>query len=179
MIRCIALLRGVNVGGNNKIDMKQLKAGLEGCGFTNVMTYINSGNIIFDSSIADLAEIKSVCEAMIAKRFGLKIAVNIITAADLLDALAHAPKWWNADVESKHNAIFVMPPLTAEKVCAEVGAAKPGYESIAYYGQVIFWSAPLKTFSRTRWSKVVGNKALYNAITIRNANTTLKLAVYT
>ncbi|MFP3154649.1 DUF1697 domain-containing protein [Lachnospiraceae bacterium ZAX-1] len=174
--RYIALLRGINVGGNNKIGMKQLKAGFEDCGFTNVVTYINSGNILFDSDTADIAKTKSVCEAMILERFALNITVNIISAADLLDALDHAPNWWNADVAAKHNTIFVIPPMTAEEVCAAVGEAKPEYEKIGCHGSVIFWSATLKTFSRTRWSKVVGNKKVYNTITIRNANTTIKLA---
>ena len=175
-MKYIALLRGINVGGNNKINMKELKTGFESLGFTNVATYINSGNIIFGSEITSISEIKSVCEAMILQRFSLDITVNIISASDLLDALAHAPEWWSLDENSRHNAIFAIPPMTAEEACAAVGAAKPEYERIAYSGQIIFWSAPLLTFSRTRWSNVVGNKAVYNAITIRSANTTLKLA---
>lgn len=46
----VALLRGINVGGNNKVEMKKLKATFERLGFTNVVTYINSGNIIFEES---------------------------------------------------------------------------------------------------------------------------------
>ncbi|MDR3121930.1 MAG: DUF1697 domain-containing protein [Clostridiales bacterium] len=176
MTTYIALLRGVNVGGNNKIDMKRLKAEFESRGFANVMTYINSGNVIFDSDTQDLSEIKSVCEAVISERFGLTIAVNIISAADLLDAVSHTPDWWRADKDFTHNAIFVIPPMTAEEACAAVGEVNPENERIACHGRVIFWSASLKTYSRTRWSKVVGNKAVYNAITIRNANTTVKLA---
>jgi len=60
-------------------------------------------------------------------------------------------------------------------VCVQVGEIKPEYEQVDVYGPVIFWSAPMKTFSRTRWSKVVGSAA-YGSITIRNANTALKLA---
>lgn len=58
---------------------------------------------------------------------------------------------------------------------AEVGEAKPDYENVAAVHPIIFWSAPIKTFGRTRYSKIVGTKA-YQSITIRNANTTLKLA---
>jgi uncharacterized protein (DUF1697 family) len=93
----------------------------------------------------------------------------------LRDALAHAPDWWNTDKDSKHNAIFVIAPATAASVRAEVGEAKPAYERVACHGKVIFWTAPLATFSRTRWSKITQHKAAYNATTIRNANTTLKL----
>ena len=76
----------------------------------------------------------------------------------------------------KHNAIFVIPPATAQQIAQLVGEAKPEYEQVDFYENVIFWSAPLKTFSRTRWSKIVQSKQAYNAITIRNYNTTQKLA---
>ena len=78
--------------------------------------------------------------------------------------------------ESRHNALFVIPPVTTEEMLAQIGAVKPEYERIGDYGKVIFWSAPIATFSRTRLTKIVQSKAAYNAITIRNANTALKLA---
>ena len=171
----IALLRGVNVGGNNIVKMADLKDAFERQGFQNVVTYINSGNVLFDSEL-DGAAVKSDCERLLESSFGLKIPVGIISAAELRGALAHAPDWWNSDPKSRHNAIFVIPPMTAEAVCTQVGDIKPEYEKAAYHGKVIFWSAPLATFSHTRWSKVVQSKEAYNAITIRNANTALKLA---
>lgn len=178
MPKYIALLRGINVGGNNKISMPELKKAFENQSFTNVITYINSGNVIFDSNLDEPA-IKSNCEALIESAFGLKITVGIISAAELRDALAHAPDWWNTDPESKHNAIFIIPPMTAEEVCVLVGDIKPEYEKAAYYGNVIFWSAPTATFSRARWSKMVHSKTVSGVITVRNANTTLKLAALT
>lgn len=175
MTTCIVLLRGVNVGGKNKIPMPELKAALEGKGFKAVETYINSGNIIMDSELG-LQEVKIACEDLIESVFGLKILVGVVSAADLIEAVKNAPDWWNADSDAKHNAIFVIPPITVEEVAAAVGESKPEYERVAFYGNAIFWTAPKKTFSKTRWSKIVENKAIYNMITIRNANTTLKLA---
>lgn len=175
MTRYIALLRGVNVGGNNKIAMRELKAAAQRQGFENVVTYINSGNILFDSDL-DEATVKSACEELIKAEFGLNILVGVIAAAELTDAMNHAPDWWGSIPNSTHNAIFVILPMTATEVCALVGETKPEYEKTAYYGKVIFWSAPLATYSRTRWSKIVQNKAAYNAVTIRNANTAKKLA---
>lgn len=175
MTRYIALLRGVNVGGGNKISMPALKAAFLRHGFENVVTYINSGNILFDSALTSQAA-KSACEDIIAADFGLQITVGIFPSADLAEALAHAPNWWNSGKDAKHNAIFVIPPATAEEVVASVGDIKPEYERVAHHGNIIFWSAPLATFSHTRWSKIVGNKAVYRLITIRNANTAQKLA---
>ncbi|MDR1564834.1 MAG: DUF1697 domain-containing protein [Oscillospiraceae bacterium] len=175
MTKYIALLRGVNVGGNNKIAMPQLKAAFEKAGFQNTFTYINSGNIIFESDL-DEAAVKAACEALIAENFSLNILVCIITAAELHDALAHAPDWWGSAEDSKHNAIFLISPATAAEILAQIGETKPEVEKISCYGRVIFWSAPLATFSRTRLTKIVQSKAAYNAITIRNANTAKKLA---
>jgi uncharacterized protein (DUF1697 family) len=175
-MRTIALLRGINVGGNNIIKMAELKASFEQRGFQNVVTYINSGNIIFDTGIADEAALKAACEKVIADDFHMDIPVCVISAPDLTEALAHAPQWWNTLPDAKHNAIFIIPPMTAEDIIARVGDIRDEYEKVAYHKKVVFWSAPMATFSRTRWSKVSMDKALYRAITVRNANTALKLA---
>lgn len=174
MERYIALLRGVNVGGNNKVAMSDLKALFEREGFADVSTYINSGNVIFSSEPQSADVVQKQCEAMIGEAFGFSAAVCVISAGELAEALNHAPAWWNADGNSKHNAIFVIPPAKPEDVYAQVGQLKPEYEKAAHYGRVIFWSAPLATYSRTRLSRVVGTP-VYGFITIRNANTALKL----
>lgn len=173
-MKFVALLRGINVGGNNKVAMSDLKSCFEGMGFKNVVSYINSGNIIFESKQEDTAKLVEMCEAAIEKRFGFHIVCSVISATELLEALRHAPKWWNKG-DAKHNAIFVIAPKKAEEIMTEIGEAKPDYERVAAYHPIIFWSAPLETFGRTRYSKIVGTKA-YQSVTIRNANTTNKLA---
>jgi uncharacterized protein (DUF1697 family) len=174
MEKYIAFLRGINVGGKNKISMAELKKLFEMNGFFDVQTYINSGNIIFLSDSTDETKLKSDCEVLINNKFQLIIPVTIVSVKDLMAANNHAPSWWGQDAESKHNAIFVIPPTTVDEVFKEVGDAKPEYEKVAYYDRVIFWSAPISTFSMTRWSKVVGS-SMYDSITIRNANTVKKL----
>lgn len=173
-MRYVALLRGVNVGGKNTVSMSLLKEALEESGFEKVRSYINSGNIIFDFADEEEELLQKTIHEVIEKEFGLDIPVAVISTADLAEALAHAPSWWDRDIDAKHNALFVISPAKPETVIETVGEAKPEYESIAYYGKVIFWSASLKTFSRTQWSKIVSTTA-YNDITIRNANTTRKL----
>lgn len=171
----VALLRGVNVGGKNMLPMPALRDALTAHGYKDVRTYINSGNILFSHEAGDVVTLKRECEELIARDFGISTPVAVLAARDLADAVAHAPAWWNQDEESKHNAIFVVPPATVEAVAAQVGEIKPEYEQVGTYGQVIFWSAPLKTFSRTRYARIVGTDA-YGSVTIRNANTALKLA---
>lgn len=173
-MKFIALLRGINVGGNNKVAMSVLKTCFEEVGFTNVITYINSGNIIFESTLTDTDTLIEMCETAIEKQFGFRIICTVLSAEQLLESLKHAPKWWNQG-EAKHNAIFVIAPRKAEEITAEIGQVNPEYERVEAYHPVIFWSAPIKTFSRTRYSKIMGSKT-YQSVTIRNANTTMKLA---
>jgi len=175
MTKYIALLRGINVGGKNIIKMADLKTAFAQQGFQNVITYINSGNVLFTSDLKETT-VRSACERLISETFSISIPVNIISAADLNDALSHAPDWWGSATDSRHDAFFVIPPMTAEQVVTRIGQIKEEYESLAYYGRVIFWSAPMATFSRTRVSKITQDKAMYNAITVRNANTAVKLA---
>lgn len=173
-MKFIALLRGINVGGNNKVAMSELKACFEVAGFDNVVTYINSGNVVFESVQTDTVKLVAMCEKAIEKQFGFHIICSVVSSDELLDALKHAPKWWN-NSDAKHNAIFAIAPKKAEEIIAEMGEAKPEYESVVAHHPIIFWSAPTKTFSRTRYSKIVGTKT-YQSVTIRNASTTCKLA---
>lgn len=174
-MKYVALLRGINVGGNNRVPMSDLKHCFESAGFENVSTYINSGNVLFDSPETDIAKLVSVCETAIEEQFMFPVICSVIAADDLIEAVENAPDWWNDDSGDKHNAIFVIAPKTTDELMREVGDAKPEYEKVAAYNQIIFWSAPLKTFGRTRYNKIVGTQS-YKSITIRNANTTVKLA---
>ena len=171
----VALLRGINVGGKNKIFMPALKAVFEEAGFWDVQTYINSGNILFSADEDSAAALAQTCKTAIARAFSLDIPVAVLSAYKLIAAVKNAPPWWGQSKTSRHDAIFLLPPLTAEEVLAMVGPIKPEYEQLGSYAQVVFWSAPLATFSKTRFSKIVATSA-YRSMTIRNANTTKKLA---
>lgn len=176
MAKYIALLRGINISGKNKISMPLLKLAFEQIGFLDVITYINSGNVIFSSDIQDKSELIKKCEAIIADRFMLDIPVTVVAATDLSDILTHAPQWWGIDKDVINYGIFVISPTTVEEVFAAVGDVKPEYEKVAHHGNVIFWSAPLKTFSKARWSKIASS-SVNNHVTIRNASTINKLLV--
>ncbi len=178
MIQYICLLRGINVGGKNTISMKELKAVFENLRFQQVRTYINSGNVLFQSDNPNEDELKNQCEKAIFEAFQVKIALVILTARELEEALNQAPSWWQEDSNAKHNAIFVIPPMTGEELVIGMGPSKPEFEKVDWNGKVIFWTAPLATFSRTRWSQIV-KTPYYQYITIRNANTARKLFAMT
>lgn len=174
MKKYIALLRGINIGGRNKIAMPLLRVAFEQAGFSDVATYINSGNVLFSSDIQDKDELIKICEALITAEFDLKIPVAVVAVEEVAEQLNHAPDWWNQEKETIYYVIFMIPPMTVEEVFASVGEIKPEYEQIAHHGDVIFWSAQRKTFNKARWSKIASS-SVNNHVTIRNANTVNKL----
>ena len=177
MKKYIALLRGINVGGKNTIPMPELRLAFEEIGFSSVVTYINSGNVIFASDVTDERKLIEKCESKIKEKFGLSIPVAIISSEKLADVLQNTPDWWDCgDKETYNNAIFVIPPTSVEEVFSVIGAARSEYEKIDSYDNVIFWSASLKTFNKSQWSKIASSP-MNNKVTIRNANTTRKLLI--
>jgi uncharacterized protein (DUF1697 family) len=92
----------------------------------------------------------------------------------LSDALDNAPEWWDKDKEAVNYAIFLISPVTVKEIFEVVGEAKPEYEKVGYYKDVIFWTAQRKTISKTRWYKIPSS-SVNNNVTIRNANTAKKL----
>ena len=96
-MKYIALLRGINVGGKNKISMSDLKTCFENAGFLNTMTYINSGNVIFESEEQSIAKLIKKYEDIIEKEFGFPISLVLIDVNTLKEASEHAPGWWGDD----------------------------------------------------------------------------------
>jgi uncharacterized protein (DUF1697 family) len=174
-MRYVALLRGINISGKNKIAMLELKKEFEKLDFFEVLTYINSGNIIFSSNIEDTDIIENNIKLMIQNKFNLNIPVFIITIEKLAMILKNAPDWWgNDNKEIYDNIIFIIPPTTYEEVFLEIGEAKQEYEKISNYKNVIYWSFDLKSYSKTNWIKTANSK-INNKVTIRTANTMKKL----
>ncbi|SFB06965.1 MULTISPECIES: DUF1697 domain-containing protein [unclassified Bacillus (in: firmicutes)] len=71
----VALLRGINVGGHNKIKMAELKDAIEAVGLNGVQTYIQSGNVIFETSDRELVSLRVLLEQVILERFGMNVPV--------------------------------------------------------------------------------------------------------
>ncbi len=97
----IALLRGINVGGRNKVKMDTLKAVLEKLGLIEVTTYIQSGNVVFKSNIIDKAGLEKKIETTIESNFKFKVTVLITTKNDLSKILEASPFKNPEDIEAK------------------------------------------------------------------------------
>lgn len=171
----LALLRGVNVGGKNRVPMQELKHCFLEAGFTNVQTYINSGNVLFDSEMeTNEQKLQAICQKKIETAFEFPVAVSVVSSETLADAIQQVPKWWGENSDYRHNALFVIHPATAAAILAAIGDINPELEKVFHCNDIIFWSSSFKSYSRTRFAKIVGTEA-YKKVTVRNANTTKKL----
>lgn len=173
MTRYLALLRGVNVGGNNKVTMGDLVVAMTEDGFVDVKSYINSGNVLF-SSKSKVGLDKKVASA-IKRHSGLDIDVVVIEAERWKKIIQDAPKTWGQRDDWKHNIVVMIPPATPSQMLQAVGELRPEYESLLTGDGVVYQSISLKYFGRARSGALVG-KPLYKKMTIRNYNTAIKLA---
>ena len=176
MNRYIALLRGINISGKNKIAMAELKEGFVELGFNDVATYINSGNVVFCSDIDNKNMLSDNITSMIKDRFDLDIPVFIILQEELKEILDNAPHWWGDDnKEIYDNLIFVIPPLSSKDVYDEIGDPKAEYEKIHSYNNAIFWSFIRKDYRKTNWWPKTASSDVSQKITIRTANKVRKI----
>ena len=176
MKRYIALLRGINISGKNKIPMSELKEGITELGFADVATYLNSGNVVFSSDIEDKGILADKINGVIKGRFDLDIPVFIILQAELKELLDNEPDWWgDDDKEIYDNLIFIMPPLSCEDVCDEIRNPKAEYEKVHSYKGAIFWSFIRKDYRKTNWWSKTASSDVSQKITIRTANTVRKI----
>ena len=172
-MKYIALLRGINVGGNNRVPMAELKACYEKAGLTNVSTYINSGNVIFESSSDDAAELAELCREIMAKQFGFPVNCVVISINNYAKIVASAPKNWGTD-DYRSDALFLIPPLTAQEVIDAVGPIDNDFEWLDVGDGVVFWTLRKTHITRGRLTKIIGGD-VYKQVTIRGSSTTRKL----
>lgn len=176
MKRYIAFLRGINISGKNKVSMAELKQGFVRLDYTDVKTYLNSGNVIFSSDEADTIKTTSRIEEMIKNQFGLDIPVFVISKEEIEDILYHAPDWWgDENKEIYDNLIFIMSPATFKDVYDEIGEPKEGLEKIEEYKETVFWSFSRKDYQKTNWWSKTASAAIGSKLTIRTANTVRKI----
>jgi len=150
----VALLRGINVGGNNKIDMKQLKKSFEQAGMNNVVTYINSGNIIFAHDSLSKANIASILETAILENFGLQIKVLVLDYDDMNRIMASLPESWTNDDQMKSDVLFLWEDIDHESVLDKL-VMKPDIDSVIYVPGAILWSVSRQNVTKSGMSKII------------------------
>jgi uncharacterized protein (DUF1697 family) len=173
MMTCVALLRGVNVGGNNMINMASLKADFTKLGFRDVASYINSGNILFKAREADLRKLERKIEAMLSKKYQLACKVVVRSLPEMATLVQSLPETWNGDTRWRYNVIFLRHTIDSEEILTGLGL-KPDIEQVVYRPGTLLWSAKVTDVTRTAMVKLSGQK-IFQDMTVRNLNTTKKL----
>jgi len=172
----LILFRGINVGGKNKLPMAELKKYLEDLGYTGVLTYIASGNVIVRSR-KPASEIKQEIEASLPKRFKLDselIKVLVLTHRQLQAVVSNKPRSFGEHPDVYHSdVIFLMDGATVEQA-TPVFSPRDGVDTV-WPGSSVIYSQRLSALrTKSRLSKIIGTP-IYKSMTIRTWNTTVQL----
>jgi len=178
MTRYVALLRGINVGGNNLIKMTALKASFEKHGLESVATYIQSGNVVFSSREAEAEALARQLERLMVSAFGCESSVVLRTRKQMQDIVGRAPDGFGAEAAKyRYDVIYLRAPLTASAAMADITNSvvpKPGVDAAHAGKGVLYFSRLISKASQSRLSKLI-SLPVYKQMTIRNWNTTTKL----
>jgi len=170
----VALLRGINVGGKNKIEMKRLRASFEHAGMMNVSTYINSGNVIFQHDSTDTRALARTLEQAIEAEFGLDIKVLLRDSPGIAALVRALPDSWSNDEAAKCDVMFLWEALDGPGLLDRL-TVKPGIDEVIYVSGAVLWRVDRPKVTRSGMMKLVGTDD-YKQMTVRNCNTVRKLA---
>ncbi|HEX9093317.1 MAG TPA: DUF1697 domain-containing protein [Coriobacteriia bacterium] len=172
-MRYVALLRGINVGGANKVSMADLKAAFEAAGMAEVRTYINSGNVIFSSDVEDRPKLTGLLEGAIRERCALGIDVLLRHAEELRAVVDAMPGDWRNDDTMKCDVVFLRDDVDGAAVLEDL-QPRPGIEDALCVPGAIVWRIDRTHATSSRLLRIVGTP-LYKRVTVRNCNTARKL----
>jgi len=169
----VALLRGVNVGGNRLVSMAGVRNALEAVGLRDVQTYINSGNVIFATRQTSNAALARRVSDAIESSCGLKVEVLIRDRDQMAALVAALPPTWVNDERTRCDVMFLFPEIDKPAVLEEF-PANDALEDLSYTKGAVVWRIDRADLNKSRMTKLVGT-ALYKRLTVRNANTVRKL----
>jgi uncharacterized protein (DUF1697 family) len=142
----VALLRGINVGGRNKVPMAELREVVASLGHTGVSTYIQSGNVLFSTGETDAGQLAAALEEAISERFGLWASVVVLSRDELAAVLAANPYPGEPNPRLVH-VVFLsaeLPPDVLERIAAarDAVAAKGSRDTFQVAGRVLYLHTP-------------------------------------
>ena len=173
----VALLRGINVGGKNKVVMSELREQIAAAGFGHVRTYINSGNLLFEAEDdAPREDVAQAIEQVLELRYDFPIRLALLTAQDYLTQLDDLPDWWYGEV-ARRDALFYTRGLDRGHVRERIEAMELGDEAVYFGEHAVFWGKfDEKSFLKTAYHKRLLREDFYRQVTIRSGSTVEKIA---
>lgn len=167
-MKYVALLRGINVGKTKRIDMKDLKALFVSHGFADVSTYINSGNVIFNSEKAT-GLIRNEIESDLRNKFGYDIPVLVKAVKEIKRIVEKIPAEWVNDSEQRTDVAFLFSEADTAGIIDELPLRRE-YIDVRYTNGALYWNAVRDNYNKSNLNKLIGHR-LYQFMTIRNVNT--------
>ena len=170
MTRYALLVRGINVGGKNKVVMAQLRQELTELGLEKVETYINSGNIFFTSTDPK-ARLVEELETFFAVNYPFIQSFSLLSQEDYEEELKNLPAWWSEDLARK-DVLFYTEGLDVDQVIEKVNSLELEDE-VVHFGKLgIFWGKySEESYYETAYHKYLLKMPFYRQITIRNDKT--------
>lgn len=175
MSTCIALLRGINVGGHRKVAMAELRAMLTGLGFTNGRWLLQSGNVVFETTNRQTAAIEELLQREAATRLELKTEFFVRTADEWTSIIAGNPFTEAAERDPAHMAVMFFKTALRPADVKALQAAIRGRESVHASGRDAYIVYP-DGIGTSKLTNAVIEKAFGTRGTARNWNTVVKLA---
>lgn len=164
----VLLLRGINVGGNRKVEMKRLRALLESKGFSNVRTYLNTGNIFFQSAKKQ-ADIQQQIPIILVNEFGFEIQSLVKTQDEVRKISEAIPNGWVNDSEQKSDIAYLFPEIDSAETI-DLLPIKKEFVDIRYIKGALIWNVNRNDYNKSHLNKLASHK-YYKLMTIRNVNT--------
>ena len=164
----ICLLRGINVGGNSKLPMKELVVVLEGLGLTNVKTYIQSGNVIVDSDETDPASVGATIRSVIEREFGVSTPAIMLTRDELAAAIAGNP-FSGRDADPKAHRIMVLESAPSQDRIDTLDPDRSLGHRFSVEGRIIWMDVP--QWSQSKLTNDYFDRRLSVVSTMRNLST--------
>jgi uncharacterized protein (DUF1697 family) len=169
----VALLRGINVGGRNITQMAALKACLEGAGLDRVETFIQSGNVVFETRQKSTAKLTAQVDAAIETALGIDPRVVVLSRDRLETVLDEVPAAWRSKAGLRMNIAFLRPPVTAALALKDVDV-RPGVDVVEAGKGVLYMTTVLRDLAKSRLARIV-TKPVYQEMTIRTYRTCQKI----
>lgn len=174
-MRYILLLRGINVGGKNKVSMRDLKELLLNAGFEDVDSYINSGNLFF-SSVQNCKSCISKIRYLLETNYDFSIPFALISKEEFLEEKAELPDWWEQEL-ARRDVLFFSCTLDKSKILDFIDKATFHNEIVHIGRHAVFWGKYDEAeYLKTTYHKKLMKQDFYKKITIRNGNTFEKIA---
>jgi uncharacterized protein (DUF1697 family) len=172
-MKYVALLRGINAGKLRRVDMGKLKALFESLGYTHATTYINSGNVLFESD-AKAIDIRRIIEEQFKKEFAYDIPTLVKTQEEMKKIAKAIPKEWKNDPQEKSDVAYLFETIDSPKTIDELPIKKE-FVDIRYTPGALFWNIDRKNYNRSQINKIISHN-VYKYMTMRNVNTARFLA---